>query len=251
MGDYRFEGRDGIELAYREAGSGRPLIMLHGFAGNGSHMLEHGPARAFAERGYRVILPDLRGHGASAKPHDSAAYPPDVLADDGLALVEQLGLGNGDYDLGGYSLGARVVVRMLVRGAKPGRAIAAGQGLAKVSGPQGGGLNHRVLSALVGGAAIEPDSADAPLARWFSTAGADPQALLHVMNSLVPTPEEALRQIAIPTLVAIGDQDERSDADKLAALVPDARFVRVPGDHGSALAAPELTAAMAAFLAER
>src|SRR5262249_44741175 len=99
--------------------------------------------------------------------HDSAAYPPDVLADDGLALVEHLGLSNGDYDLGGYSLGARIVVRMLVRGAKPGRAIVAGQGLAKVSGPQGGGQNHRVLSALVDGVPIEPDSADASLAQLY------------------------------------------------------------------------------------
>lgn len=54
-----------------------------------------------------------------------------------------------------------------------------------------------------------------------------------------------------PTLVAIGDQDERSDAGELAALLPNARFVRVPGDHGTAFAAPELTAAIAAFLAER
>jgi pimeloyl-ACP methyl ester carboxylesterase len=251
MRDYRFAGHDGVELAYREAGSGRPLILLHGFTGNGAHMLERGPARAFAQQGYRVILPDLRGHGDSAKPHDPAAYPPDVLADDGLALAEHLGLGNGDYDLGGYSLGARIVVRMLARDAKPARAIVAGQGLAKVSGPQGGGPNHRVLSALVNGVAIEPDSADAMMARWISTAGADPQALLHVMNSLVPTPEEVLRQITIPTLVAIGDQDERSDADKLAALIPAAQFVRVPGDHGSALAAPELVAAFGAFLAER
>jgi pimeloyl-ACP methyl ester carboxylesterase len=250
MGDYRFAGGDGVELAYREAGSGRPLILLHGFMGDGSHMLEHGPARAFAEQGYRLIIPDLRGHGDSAKPHDPAAYPPDVLANDGLALVEHLGLGDKAYDLGGYSLGARIVVRMLVRDAKPGRAIVAGQGLAKVSGPQGGGLNHRVLSALVDGARIEPGSAEAPFARWISKVGADPQALLHLLNSLVPTSEQALRQITVPTLVAIGDQDERSDADKLAALVPDARFVRVPGDHGSAFAAPELAAAIAAFLAE-
>jgi pimeloyl-ACP methyl ester carboxylesterase len=251
MGNYRFAGRDGVELAYREAGSGRPLILLHGFTGAGSHMLEHGLARAFAGQGHRVILPDLRGHGDSAKPHYPAAYPPDVLADDGLALVEHLELGNGDYDLGGYSLGARIVVRMLVRGAKPGRAIVAGQGLAKVSGPQDGGPNHRVLRALLDGVAIEPDSADAPFAHRISNLGTDPQALLHVLNSLVPTPQEALRQITIPTLVAIGDEDERSDADRLAALVRDARFVRVPGDHASAFAAPELAAAITAFLGER
>jgi pimeloyl-ACP methyl ester carboxylesterase len=251
MGVYRFAGRDGVELACREAGSGRPLVLLHGFMGAGSHMLEHGRASAFAEQGYRVIVPDLRGHGDSAKRHDPAAYPPDVLAEDGLALVGHLGLGDGDYDLGGYSLGGRIVVRMLVRGAEPGRAIVAGQGLAKVSGPQGDGVNHRVLTALVDGAAIEPGSPGARIAHWISELGADPLALLHVLNSLVPTSEDALRQIAIPTLVAIGEKDERSDADELAALMRDARLVRVPGDHGSAFAAPELTAAVAAFLRER
>ena len=120
MGVYRFAGRDGVELACRETGSGRPLVLLHGFMGAGSHMLNYGGAGAFAEQGYRVITPDFRGHGDSAKPHDPAAYPPDVLADDGLALVGHLGLGDGDYDLGGYSLGGRIVVRMLVRGAKAG-----------------------------------------------------------------------------------------------------------------------------------
>jgi pimeloyl-ACP methyl ester carboxylesterase len=247
----RFTGRDGVELACRETGSGRPLVLLHGFMGAGSHMLDYGWGSALAEQGYRVIAPDLRGHGDSANPHDPAAYPPDVLADDGLALVGHLGLGDGDYDLGGYSLGGRVVVRMLVRGAGPARAIVAGQGLAKVSGPQGGGVTDRVLTALVDGVAIEPGSPDARIAQWISESGADPLALLHVLHSLVPTPGDALRQITIPALVAIGDKDERSDAGELAALLRDARFVRVPGDHGSAFAAPELTAAIAAFLAER
>ncbi|HEX4787927.1 MAG TPA: alpha/beta hydrolase [Actinospica sp.] len=239
-----------MELAYRENGSGRALILLHGFMGTGSQMLEYGRAGTFAEHGHRVVLPDLRGHGESGRPHDPSAYPPDVLADDGLALIEHLGLGDGEYDLGGYSLGARIVVRMLVRGAEPGRAIVAGQGLAKVTGPQGGGAYHRLLGALVAGNAIEPGSPDARMAQWISQLGADPEALLRVMDSLVPTPADALRRISVPVLVAIGDRDERSDADELAALLRDARFVSVPGDHGGALAAPELAAAIAAFLAE-
>ena len=107
-------------------------MLLHGFAASGRQWLDHGPAAALAEAGYRVILPDLRGHGDSARPHDPACYPPDVLADDGLALIDGLGL--DDYDLGGYSLGGRVVLRMLVRGARPAHAVVAGQGLAAVSG---------------------------------------------------------------------------------------------------------------------
>ncbi len=201
--------------------------------------------------GHRVVLPDFRGYGDSARPHDPAGYPPDVLADDGLALVEHLGLGDGDYDLGGYSLGARIVVRMLARGARPGRAIVAGQGLANVSGPAGGGANHRVLTALVNGIAAEPGSPDARRAEVIAKSSADPRVMLHVLDSLVPTSEAALREIAVPALVAIGDQDERSDAGQLAALLPSARFVRVPGDHASAFAAPELTIAILTFLAGR
>ena len=248
MDAYRFAGRDGVQLACREAGSGRPLILLHGFMGAGSHTLASWGA-AFVEQGRRVVAPDFRGHADSARPHDAAAYPPDVLADDGLALVEHLGFGDGEYDLGGYSLGARIVVRMLARGAKPGRAIVAGQGLAKVSGPQGE-ASRRLLAALADGVAFEPGSRDARIAQWLAESGADATALLQVVDSLVPTPEDALRRITVPALVAIGDQDERSDADDLAALLGDARFVSVPGDHGTAMSAPELAAAMAAFLAE-
>ncbi len=206
-----------------ETGSGRPLILLHGFMGAGTHMID-GWARMFVEQGRRVVLPDFRGHGDSAKPHDPAAYPLDVLADDGLALVEHLGLDDGDYDLGGYSLGARIVLRMLVRGAKPGRAIVAGQGLAKVSGPQGE-ASYRVLSAVVDGVAIEPGSRDALIAQWISKLGVDLRALLLVLDSLVPTPADALRQITVPALVAIGDRDERSDADEWP------RSCTVPGSY--------------------
>jgi pimeloyl-ACP methyl ester carboxylesterase len=170
----RFAGRDGGQLAYRDTGSGRPLILLHGFLGTGAFWLERGPAAALGEQGFRLVLPDLRGHGESIRSHDPRLYPPDVLADDGLALIDHLGLGPGEYDLGGYSLGARIVVRMLARGAEPGRAVVAGQGLAKVSGPQGGGVTERALTALVEGTALDPGSPDAKLAHWVGQFGADP-----------------------------------------------------------------------------
>lgn len=246
----RFAGHDGAQLAYREIGSGRPLILLHGFMGSGSYWLDHGPADALVERGYRLILPDLRGHGQSSRSHDPDLYPPDVLADDGLALIEHLGLAAGEYDLGGYSLGGRIVARMLARGAEPGRAVVAGQGLAKVSGPQGGGLSQRALTALVDGVALEPGSPDAQFAHWVGELGADPRALLLALGSLVPTPEDVLRRITTPTLVAIGDHDERSDADELAALLPAGRYVCVPGGHWEAFVAPEFGAALTAFLTD-
>jgi pimeloyl-ACP methyl ester carboxylesterase len=75
--------------------------------------------------------------------------------------------------------------------------------------------------------------------------------LLHVLGSLVPTAEDILRRIAIPTLVVIGDRVERSDAGELAALLPAGRYVRVPGSHVDAFAAPEFATAIKAFLTDR
>jgi pimeloyl-ACP methyl ester carboxylesterase len=244
---HTFPGPDGLELAYRELGTGRPLVLLHGFGTTGSLWIDPGPAATFAERGHRVIIPEFRGHGASARPHDPAAYPPDVLADDGLALIERLGL--DDYDLGGYSLGGRIVLRMLVRGARPARAIVAGQGLDAIDRETSRtGRNRRLLTAIIDGA-VEPGSPEEEMAHWMAESGNDPRAIRHILDSLVPTSETALAELAIPILVAIGDQDhEHATADALAAALPDARFTRVPGNHFTALASPELATAILSFL---
>ncbi|WAL64514.1 alpha/beta fold hydrolase [Amycolatopsis cynarae] len=245
---HRFAARDGVELAFRETGHGRPLVLLHGFTASGRQWLDHGPAAVLAADGYRVILPDFRGHGDSARPHDPASYPPDVLADDGLTLIDRLGL--DDYDLGGYSLGARAVLRMLVRGARPARAIVAGQGLAAVRSMAANGTNRRALTALANGDAIEPGSAEAEAAHWITHLGGDPRALLQVLDSLVATPVGALRRIETATLVVVGDRDhDHASAEALAAVLPRARFTRVPGDHWSALTGPEFARVIRAFLA--
>jgi len=243
-----FPGRDGLELAYRWTGEGRPLVLLHGFTGSGLQCLKHGPAATLASHGYRVIVPDLRGHGDSARPHDPAAYPPDVLADDGLALIDFLQL--RDYDLGGYSLGGRIVLRMLARGARPAHAIIGGQGLDALGGPTSRtGGHRRALTAIVGGDRLEPGSPEAMQADWLAQSGADPQALLHVLDTFVETPDTALAEITTPTLVVAGAQDERQ-AEELAAALPGARYVLVPGNHFTALLSPELEAAVLAFLAQ-
>ena len=243
-----FDGRDGVRLAYREVGDGRPLVLLHGFTGNATLWMRDGQADTIAERGYRVIMPDFRGHGRSAKPHDAGAYPLDVLTDDGLALVEHLGL--DDYDLGGYSLGARIVVRMLVRGATPGRAVVGGQGLRQVLG-FGGGAGDFVRRVFAGSGTFESGSKEERVAEWYRTSGEDPVALLQVLDSVVATPVEELDRIQVPTLVAVGSDDERAEsADDLVAALPRGTRAAVPGDHRTAAAAPEFIAAILDFLAE-
>lgn len=242
-----FIGRDGSKLAYREIGEGHPIVLLHGFGATGLQWLNHGPARAIAKHGFRVILPDLRGHGESAQSISLNPYTPDILGDDGLALIEHLKLKT--YDLGGYSLGGRIVVRMLVRGAQPSHAIVAGQGLEQVVDAVRSGINYHVISSLANGERFAPGSAEDKIAYWFTQLGNDPQALLQVLDSLIVTPKTALRQIEVNTLVMVGDQDlDHASANALAVALPNARFVKVPGDHWTALGAQELADEIIAFL---
>jgi len=97
-----FTAPDGVQLAWHEMGDpeARPVVLLHGLFSNAkTNWIKFGHAAAIAAKGFRLIMPDLRAHGQSGKPHDPAAYPPDILAEDGLALIAHLGL--TDYDLGG------------------------------------------------------------------------------------------------------------------------------------------------------
>jgi pimeloyl-ACP methyl ester carboxylesterase len=200
-----------------------------------------------------VILPDLRGHGDRARPHDRASYPPDVLADDGLALIDWLGLGPGDYDLGGYSAGGKVVPRMLARGARPARAIVGGQGIdAMEPASERTGGYRRVLAAMVNGDAFAPGTTEASMAQWITEVGADPLALSLVLDTFTGTSPAELQQVPVPTLILVGDQDQRGDsAAELAALLPGGRSARVPGDHFTAMSTPEFVTAIIGFLGDR
>jgi pimeloyl-ACP methyl ester carboxylesterase len=244
---HHFRARDGLELAYRETGTGRPVVLIHGYFSTATvNWIRYGHAAKIVARGYRLIMPDLRGHGDSAKPHDPVFYPRDVLADDGMALIEHLAL--ADYDLGGYSLGARTTVRMLVRGATPRRAIVSGMGLEGITSTADRGGHFRNILTNLG--KHKPGSAEWLAEAFMKTVGGDPVALLNVLNTFVDTPREALARLAAPTLVLSGAEDhDNGSAEALAAALPHGRHVAVPGNHMTAVTKPELGAAIAEFLA--
>jgi pimeloyl-ACP methyl ester carboxylesterase len=247
-----FAGCDGAALVYLEVGEGRPLVLLHGYLGTAeASWVRPGIAGRLAEDGRRVIMPDLRGHGASARSHDPAGYPPDALVDDGLALVEHLGLEAGEYDLGGYSIGGRVVARMLVRGARPDRAVIAGTGLEPIVQAVGRGDNYRAL--LADFAAGKLDDGAVGTGEWkfgayLRSVDADPVALTLVLDTFVDTPLTALEGIDVPTLVLAGEGEDRGSVDALAAALPHSTPRRVPGDHGTATLSPEFPDAILEFL---
>jgi len=237
---------DGATLAWHELGDGPPVVLLHGlFSDAETNWIRFGHAAAIAERGFRVIMPDLRAHGTSARPHDPAAYPSDILVDDGLSLIAHLGLGN--FDLGGYSLGGRTAARMVVRGAAPERLAIGGMGL--------DGMLHTAaravhFKAILDGLGTHPRGSPEWMAEAFlKTTGGDPQALRPLLDSFADTSETELRTIAMPALVVSGAEDQdNGSAEALARLLPQGIYVEVPGNHMSAVTKADLGHAIADFL---
>jgi pimeloyl-ACP methyl ester carboxylesterase len=242
-----FHARDGLTLAYHEVGTGRAVVLLHGYTSTArDNWVRTGVAARLVADGRRVIMPDMRGHGDSAKPHDPAAYPPDALVSDATGLIVRLGL--GEYDLAGYSLGARTAARMLALGARPGRAVLGGTGLEPILHASGRGDSYRRILSRLG--TFAPGTPEAPMQEYLASINADPIALVHVLDTLMDTPREALQQVDVPTLVIAGEDDTaRGSVEDLAAALSDARLCRVPGDHLTALLGGHLTDELATFLA--
>lgn len=242
-----FDSFDGVRLAWREIGEGRPLVLIHGYFSDAfTNWIRYGHAALIASRGFRVIMPDLRAHGSSAKPHDAASYPPDVLMRDGFALIDHLGL--TDYDLAGYSLGGRTTVRMLANGARPRRAVLSGMGYQGIVHTQGrGGYFRHILTNL---GSFERGTSEWMTEAFLKTTKGDPEALLHILDTFVDTPAEAVAAITTPTLVLTGvDDDDNGSGAELAAALVEGTFREIPGNHMSAVVKPELGQEIADFLA--
>lgn len=238
---------DGTRLAVHEMGEGRPLILIHGYVSDAeTNWITHAKTAAtIAAAGYRVIMPDLRGHGQSDRPHDPAAYPADILADDQFALIAHLGL--TDFDMGGYSLGARTTARMLTRGCLPGKAILSGMGLQGLTNTGQRKTHFRHIMRNIGD---HPRGSPAWMAEAFlKTSGGDPVALDLLLDSFVDTPVETLVTIDVPIAVICGSEDQdNGSASELAEILPNASLVTIPGNHMSAVTKPDFGAAILAFL---
>jgi pimeloyl-ACP methyl ester carboxylesterase len=237
---------DGVKLAYHEIGSGRPVILLHGlFSSADMNWIKFGHAKRIASEGFRVIMPDLRAHGESAKPHDSKYYPEGILARDLRELVEHLEL--ADFDLGGFSLGARTTVEAVGEGMQPRRAILGGAGLEGLQ-------NWKRRKQFFLDAIDQFDTAARGNPHWLSiqfmkTMKVDLVASRHLLNSFADAFIEWLQAFTMPTLVVCGSEDQdNGSARELADALPDASYVEIPGTHMSSVTKPDLGEAIARFL---
>ena len=245
----RFQSFDGTELAVHRTGAGKPVILLHGlFSSADMNWIKWGHAQRLAEAGFEAIMLDFRVHGQSAAPREASAYPPGVLVRDAAALVQHCELAEGEYDLVGFSLGARTAIHACASGVlAPRRLAACGMGVAGLAEWERRAAHFkRVIDEFD---TIRPGDPAFVARTFLKSQGVDRVAARLLLDAMDDFDLASLANIAIPTAVICGDEDQdNGSAADLAALLPDARYIEVPGGHLNSVTKPELGEAIVDFL---
>jgi pimeloyl-ACP methyl ester carboxylesterase len=256
----------GVRIRYLDQGHGDAIILLHGYAGSAdAHWVKPGVFDRLAAD-HRVIALDLRGHGKSDKPHDPAAYGPE-LGKDILRLMNCLGLPR--VHLVGYSLGAGVAAQLAA--ANPGRFATL---TLIASGSYRTWTSEDDVAAERAARELESDSPFRSLVLTVSPVDAPlptEERILDVSRALAAandvhalaalnrgrrgmiTPDSALASIAVPVLGIVGGADRDLVAmQQLGAVLHDYHLVVVDsaahgGDRG-VLRRPEAILALQRFV---
>jgi len=241
---------DNVEIAYLDEGEGEPIVLIHGFASNAAVNWVQ-PGWLTALKGRRVIALDNRGHGASTKLYDPAAYHSSVMAGDVAALLDHLEVGRADVM--GYSMGARIAAFLALQNPQRVRSVIfGGLGSHLIDGI---GVPEGVAEAL------EAPSAAAisdPRIRLFRVFAEQTKSDLRALAACLRGSRQRLARaeiatIRMPALVALGAQDAiGGSAVELANLLPAGEALDIPGrDHMTAVGDKVFKQGVARFLARR
>jgi pimeloyl-ACP methyl ester carboxylesterase len=232
-----------MSLAYVERGTGPVVVLLHGFPLS-KEMWRH-QLDALAV-GYRVIAPDLPGHGESPAP--DRIYEMDAMADEVVALLDRLGIVQ-PVVLGGLSMGGYVALALLRRHPERVRGLLLMDTRAAADTPDAarmreetarGVLQSKSTSVMIetmvprlfGKTTLEkhPGKIGPILAVMERTT---PQGVAGALRGMAVRPDRRgeLGEIAVPTLVLVGEDDVISppaEAREIAAAIPGARIEVIP-----------------------
>lgn len=228
-----FVTHDGLKLAYRTVGVGRPVVLLHALTANSALNWEApGITDAIVSRGWQAVMLDARGHGGSDRPTDPPSYVWDRHGGDVVALLDHLGL--EECVLVGYSLGGGTAawvtpIEPRVRGA-----VLAGICAESIDVPQ-----ERADEMLSQFARMSTGDDAADLASGVAVATATVRALLEPATF-------RLADIDVPVLVLNGADD--FSPEEIGSQIPGARTRIVPGGHDTAPLSPDFATAVVDFL---
>lgn len=250
------ETADKTNLYYYDWGTGRPVVLIHGWPLD-SQMWEY-QSVFLADHGMRVIAYDRRGFGKSSQPWTGYDY--DTLADDLATVLDKLDL--ADVTLVGFSMGGGEVARYMGRrgGARVSKAVlvsAVTPYLVQAS-DNADGVPRAVFDTMIGGLQADRPSFLATFGKQFMGAGllnftvtsqvlewcadmaltGSPKATLDCVRSFSDTDFRLdLAAFRVPTLVIHGDADATVPAAKsgrlTAAMIAGAEYKEYAGaPHG-------------------
>jgi pimeloyl-ACP methyl ester carboxylesterase len=248
--------RSGVPIHYDLAGSGPPLVLLHGWVGDSTTWRHAGYLDALAGR-FTLVLIDGRGRGRSGKPRDPAMYSTKHLAADVLAVLDDLDMDHAGF--WGQSLGGRVGLLLAIR--HPGRLRALIVGAARAQPVTVDPATIQAETQAIrehGMAGVVADlETGGPMPTWLRSVilAADPAAVAASYAGMLDWRGvmEELERIQAPTLVLAGDRDPGlADLRATAVRIPNARLVVLPGcGHLETFTRSDLTLPVALpFLAE-
>jgi pimeloyl-ACP methyl ester carboxylesterase len=257
----QFFDSDGVKIRYIDQGprDGEPVVLIHGGFSNAEAWAESGAIDALDDT-YRVIAPDLRGHGKSDKPHDPRQYG-NAFIDDIIRLLDHLGIEKAH--IVGYSMGGRITFKLVAD--HPERVISA-----MPNGTDGEPISTAMLAVMERVAtSLEESGSIRPVLDHFNSDGSmTEEQIEQIVESIRATNDtKALAAVArsfpefrpdrskleanpAPCLVVIGEHDpNRTALEKTAGYMANLEVEILDGvNHVTAYRDPALIAAIRAFV---
>jgi pimeloyl-ACP methyl ester carboxylesterase len=239
-----FSSFDNAKIFYQVKGEGSPIVLLHGFTNTGNGWKKNPLLDSLVSDGHRVVLIDLRGNGNSDKPSSAEGYANDAEAKDVIGLMKFLGMKK--YDALGYSRGSIILARVMVLDKNCKRAVMGGMGADFTDPLWPRRINF--YNALMHDTVPGYES----FRKYITSQKLDPLTLAYQQKEQPSTSKEELAKIKIPVLIICGDADEDNGrAAELQQMIPNSKFVTVPGNHNAAGSTPIFANQVVTFLRQQ
>lgn len=228
----------GIRIHYEIVGAGPPLVLHHGTAASSDFWTEFGYVDAL-KGSHRLVLLDARGHGASDKPHDPAAYELSLRVGDVTAVLDDCGVAQADYF--GYSLGGWIGFGMAKYAPSRLRSLIVGAAHPYAESMQSW------RDVLAPGPAVFMAGVEKLFGRYLTEKlkaaflANDFEALI-VLTQDRASIADVLATMSVPRLLFCGEADPRLPPVKeCSEMLPDGTFALLPGcNHATAWARADL-----------
>ncbi len=236
-----FTSFDDTKIAYTDEGKGKPILLIHGFLNTRKNWDKSELKKDLLAKGYRVIVPDLRGNGDSDKPQDDEAYSQDSEVLDLMFLMLELRISK--YMAVGYSRGSILLARLMIKDHRLKKTVLGGMGI-DFTNPY---WNRRILFRDAFNGKITEETQGA--VNYAKSIKADLRSLYLQQKYQPVTSKKQLAQIKIKVLVIAGAEDlDNGNPAKLHEAIPKSKLKIVSGDHNNAYKSSEFSKAIIDFL---